>query len=72
MEQRYNIRRGTSLQEEIDFGDDIHQETNGLNLQTDMEELPKVYLLIIGQTIKGRVVVASSQSVSLVHSNESF
>ena len=28
MEQRYNIRRGTSLQEEIDFGDDIHQETD--------------------------------------------
>jgi len=25
----YNIGRGTSLQEEIDFGDDIHQETNG-------------------------------------------
>ena len=62
MGQRYNIGREASLQEEIDFGDDIHQETDAWIQTADgyggaSQGLSPDYR----QAIKARVVVMSSQ-----------
>ena len=74
MGQRYNTGRGVSLQEEIDFEDDIHQETDAQTQLADGygEASQGLYPPDHRQAIKARVVVISSQSVSFVHSNESF
>jgi len=73
LEQRYNTGWRASLQEEIDFGDDIHQEINTWTQPADgyrgasqgLSPDPR-------QAIKAKVVVTSSQSVSFVCNNESF
>ena len=62
-EQHYNPGRGASLQEEIDFGDDIHQETDAWTQLADdggaSQGLPPNHT----QAIKARVVV---QSINVV------
>jgi len=71
--ERYNTGRGSSLQKEINFGDDIHQETDARTQLADghggaSQGLPPDYR----QVIKTCVVVTFSQPVSFVRSNESF
>jgi len=60
------------LQEEINFGDDIHQETDVRTQLADGYEGTSQTLPSHRQARKVWVVVTSSQSVSLVRSNESF
>jgi len=60
-----NTGRGASLQEEIDFGDNIHPDTDArTQLANGYGGASQGLPLDHQQVIKARVIVTSSQSVS--------